>query len=354
MSDTPPREPLHEQLHALPKIELHRHLEGSVRLETLLSIALEHSISLPSVTRDGLRQHVQFTDGEPRTAQQFLGKFTVLRRFYRSEAIIRRIIREVIADAAADNIHYLELRFTPRALNNLLGYPYPMVIEWVVEAAHDAAHAHNIKVRLIVSLNRHEGVEVGQLILDAALRFREWGIVGVDLAGREADVPAETFRQLFARAQEEGLGITIHAGEWASTDGMWSALELGASRIGHGVRAVEDPTLVEELVLRGTPLEVCLTSNIDSGVFADLHHHSLVALYRAGVVTTINTDDPLICNITLTDELERVLTMQPAHDEPLSLDDIKRMQLNAARAAFLSPEECELLVAHMDTALVAF
>jgi adenosine deaminase len=325
----------------MPKIELHRHLEGSLRLETLLSIAVEYDITLPSFSVEGLRPHVQVTPQEERSWERFLSKFGVLRQFYRSDTVIKRVTHEVIADAAADNIKYMELRFTPQALNNIVGETFPQVVEWVCDATKEAAAQHNIRVSLILSMNRHESLEIGEQVLEAALEFANSGVVGVDLAGREADYPARPFLPLFERAKASGLGVTIHAGEWSGADSVRDAVEiLHTDRIGHGIRAIEDKGLIDRLVEVGTVLEVCPTSNIDSGVVRNLSIHPLTELYRSGVKTTINTDDPLVSDITLSDEIENVITMTP-----LTLDDVKQQMLTAARAAFLPSDEREALAA---------
>lgn len=334
---------LRQTLLNLPKVELHRHLEGSLRIATLLAIALEHDITLPSVTEDSLRPYVQLMPEEPRSMQSFLSKFGVLRQFYRSEAIIRRVTKEVIADAAADNIRYMELRFTPRALNNILNVDYHDVIGWVCDAAKEAGDAHAINVKLIVAMNRHESPAIALEAFDASLHFCDHGIVGVDLAGQEANYPPGLFDAMFARARTRGIGITIHAGEWAGPESIRQSVEIGATRIGHGIRAVEDEALVQMLVDRGIVLEVCPSSNVDSGVVPDLKSHPLASLYAAGVLTTVNTDDPLVSAITLTDEFERLLT-----ETPLTLTDLKRMQITAARAAFLPASERASLAAQLE------
>lgn len=325
----------------MPKIDLHRHLEGSLRLETLLAIALEYDITLPSFDPEGLRPFVQMIPGEPRTSAQFLGKFRVLRQFYRSEQIIKRVTYEVISDAAADNVKYMELRFTPQALNNLMQCNYSDVVGWVCEAVEDASRHLDIQVSLILSMNRHEPVEVGEQVLDSAIRHADRGIVGIDLAGQEAGHSGLPFRKLFARAKDAGFGVTIHAGEWAGAENVREAVEaLGADRVGHGIRLVEDPALMALLQARGTVLEVCPTSNVQSGAVANFEQHPLHELFRQGVKTTINTDDPLICNVTMSDEISQVLRTMP-----ITLNDVKQQILTAANAAFLPPPQRETLVA---------
>jgi adenosine deaminase len=145
---------------------------------------------------------------------------------------------------------------------------------------------------------------------------------------------------LFERAKSSGLGVTIHAGEWSGAGSVRDAVDiLHTDRIGHGIRAIEDETLIEKLIEYGTVLEVCPTSNVHSGVVADLGVHPLTALYRSGVKTTINTDDPLVSDITLSDEIEHVIS-----ETTLTLDDVKQQMLTAARAAFLPRDEREMLV----------
>lgn len=328
----------------LPKIELHRHLEGALRLQTLVEIAQEYDIDTPR-TLDALRPLVQIMPGDARTADAFLGKFTTLRKFFRSEAVIRRMAREVVADAAADNVAYLELRFTPQALSNLLNVDFRTVVEWVCDATNEAESDYGTLVRLIVSMNRHESVEIGERVLDAALTRRGCGVVGIDLAGREADFPAAPFRAVLERARAEGLGITVHAGEWAGAAGVREAvLDLNVGRIGHGVRALEDPAVMALLLERGVTLEVCPSSNVDSGVCPSLTAHQLPQLIAAGIRATLNTDDPLISGITLTDEMARAvgsMGITPA--------DLKTMTYHAAQAAFLTDDERASLLTRLDT-----
>lgn len=321
-------------LSALPRIELHRHLEGSLRLSTLVELAGECDLPLPRSV-EALRPLVQVVEGEARSWDVFLSKFRTLRQFFRSEAIVRRLVREAIADAAADRVRYLELRFTPVALANATGAPFSSVIAWVCEEAPAEAARCGIETRMIVSINRHEGPETGASVFDAAFDFLDRGVVAVDLAGREPDVDMRPFGPLFERARARGLGITIHAGEWVGAQSVRDALDVfSPERIGHGVRAVEDPALLKLLARRGTVLEVCPSSNVDSGVTPSLALHPLPALMRAGVRVTLNTDDPGISDLTLGEEFARVRAALPVND-----DDLARMTVTAAEAAFLPAEQ---------------
>jgi adenosine deaminase len=318
-----------------------------MRIDTLLDIAHTNDRELADMTLDELRPHVQMVPGQAFTAEVFLSKFRTLRQFYNSAETIRRIAHEVVIDAARDNIKYMELRFTPRALCNVLACSYDNVMGWVCDTVNETAAEHDIQVRLLVSMNRHEGPAVGEEVLDVALRYREHGVVGIDLAGDEEKFPCTPFAPIFQRAQAEGLHTTVHAGEWAGAESVIDALEhLDAERIGHGIRAVEDTEVISRLADRATTLEICPTSNLHSGVVEDLEQHPLIDLFQAGVKTTVNTDDPLISNVTLTTELLDVM-----FNMRLTVEDIKQQIIHAAEGAFLPPGEREALVLQFRQAL---
>ena len=334
------RETLLDVMQKIPKVELHRHLEGAMRIDTLLDIARKNDKELADITLEQLRPYVQMVPGQPFSFQQFMSKFHVLRQFYNSPETIQRIAREVVIDAANDNIKYMELRFTPRALSNVLKCPFEDVMDWVCDSVNKTAETHDIDVRLIVSMNRHEGLDIAQEVLEVALAYRDRGVVGLDLAGLESGYSCKPFGPVFQRARSEGLFNTVHAGEWAGADSVSDAVDyLGATRIGHGIRSIEDHEVIAKLVNYGIVLEVCPTSNLHSGVVRELEQHPLVDLYRAGVKTTINTDDPLISNISLTTELLDVMLLMK-----LSFDDMKQQIMNAVESAFLPDDEREPIV----------
>jgi len=331
-----------EFYHSLPKVELHRHLEGSLRLDTLLEVAREYELGLPG--SDDLRQMVQVVQSDPRTSKNFLSKFETLRNFYRSPEVIKRITKEAIADAAADNIHYLELRFTPAALSKAGGFPMAEVMDWVIEATQNAETEHCITTRLIVSVNRHESVELAAQVASLAIDRRDYGIVGLDLAGDEAQYPTSPFESVFREAHRGGLNITVHAGEWGAAKNVAQAISLlGAERIGHGVRVMEDPAVVAQAHERGTIFEVCVTSNYQTGVVSSVSEHPIKHMRAAGLNTTINTDDPGISQITLSDEYEVV-----CEQVGFSLEVLRERALTAAQAAFLPIEERDKLVVSLN------
>jgi adenosine deaminase len=333
-------------LQPLPKIDLHRHLEGSLRLETLRVIALERGIDLPAYDLETLRSYVQVTEGYQPSFSNFLEKFKLLRRFYTSREAIERVAYEAVADAAADNVKYLELRFNPAALARMQQFAYGDVMDWVCGSANRAQAEHDIIVRLIVSLNRAEP-EAAPAILEAAILRMDRGIVALDVSGDEATLPLEPFVPVFDRAREAGLWLTAHAGEGGHAANVRQTIELiRPHRIGHGVRSIEDSTVVQLVRDRGLVLEICPTSNLQTRVIHLVSHHPLPDLHRLGVKVTINTDDPSISDTTLTDEYRLVIAGMG-----MSLDDVKRMVMTAAEAAFLPPGEKAALIARFRAGL---
>ncbi|WP_420630960.1 adenosine deaminase [Candidatus Leptofilum sp.] len=333
-------------LKTLPKIDLHRHLEGSLRLETLLEIARQHKLDVPTTDLEALRPLVQVTN-DPATHEAFLGKFEVLRHFYRSPELIRRLVYEAVADAAEDNVKYLELRFSPQALTRVRGFSMADAADWVIASVNKAEVDFDIQVGLIVTLVRHDPVHQARQVAEIAFERFGKGIVGLDLAGDEVKFPSRPFTPLFKEAKQVGLGITVHAGEWASAYGVREAvLDLFADRIGHGVRTLENSEILRLVRDRKTAFEVCLTSNLQTGVVHQMDHHPLVDMLDVGLHATINTDDPSISNCTLTDEYEIALNKLK-----IEYPTLRQTVLTAANAAFLPPDERQKLVQKFESLL---
>jgi adenosine deaminase len=325
---------------ALPKVDLHRHLEGSLRLTTMLDIARQHGVTVP-VSMLNLSGLVQVQDQDPMTFTNFLDKFKTLRLFYKSPDVIHRVTAEAVEDAARDNIRYLELRFTPVALSRAEGFPLHDVMDWVITSAQKAADKHGIKVGLIASVNRHESHELAEQVAWLAVEHMKNGLNALDLAGNEAEFKSDPFHGIFKEAKQSGLHVTIHAGEWGPAGNVRDAIEnLGAERIGHGVRVLEDETVTALAKERGVTFEVCVTSNFQSGVVKTLMEHPLPRMIEQGLNVTINTDDPSVSRITLAHEYQHV-----CEDLGMPLEDLKKSVLLAAQSAFLNGEEKQELVA---------
>jgi adenosine deaminase len=322
-----------------PLVELHRHLDGNVRLETVLDLARQHGIDLPGRTPEELRPHVQVAERESDLVA-FIAKFAVLRKVMVDYDAVRRIVRENLEDAARERIDYIELRFSPRFMAEEHGLDTLAVADAACDALEEARGVIPVKAKLIVIISRHYGPEAGFLELEAAIRCRDRGVIALDLAGDEAGFPGDLFVEHFRKAREAGLHVIAHAGEAAGAGSVRQAvLALGAERIGHGVRSIEDPAVLALLEERRIPLEVCPTSNLHTSTFPDYRSHPLPFFLRRGLLATLNTDDPSISGIDLAHEY------RIAQDE-LGLDevDLRRLQENAVQAAFLTPEErAELL-----------
>ncbi len=319
---------------ALPKVELHRHLEGTLRLETMLDVARQHGLTVPADVVH-LSSLVQVQDEENFSFQNFLAKFNTLRLFYRSPEVIHRITHEAVEDAARDNVKYMELRFTPVALSRAERFPLHDVIDWVITSAQEAAQEFGVIVRLIVSVNRHESHQLAEQVAWLAAEHIEDGIVGMDLAGNEAEFKSEPFYGVFKEARQAGLHLTIHAGEWGPAANVREAVEeLGAERIGHGVRVLEDEYVTRLAREHGTAFEVCVTSNYQSGVVPALQSHPLAAMLKQGLNVTVNTDDPSISRITLSHEYHVV-----CDDLGVSGEALQGCILAAAEAAFVPEKE---------------
>lgn len=339
MRHTTSNNKLYDRLRDLPKVDLHRHLEGSLRLETLAEIAQEHSIDLPSYDIEDLRPFATVT-GEKPDFHRFLEKFRFLRRFYPTQEAVQRVTCEAVDDAADDNIKYLELRFNPAALARAQGFSFHQVTTWVSEATARAERQRDIEVNLIVQIGRDEDLETASQIASVAIDHREQGIVGLDLAGDEVQYPATRFTDIFQTARGEGLHVTVHAGEAGNPRNIQEAVaKLGAERIGHGIRAVEDSVVVELLRERDVALEVCPTSNLQTGVVDRFWQHPLPHLLALDLQVTLNTDDPSVSATTLTDEYAvAILAMS------ISIEQIKHMILTGAASSFQPPDQREKLV----------
>lgn len=323
---------------SLPKVELHRHLEGSLRISTMSEVARKHGMPIGGTGQ--LRSLVQVQGSDPYTFQNFLSKFATLRQFYRSPDVIGRVTREAIADAAADNVRYMELRFTPVALSNSQGYPLGEVMDWVITQTEQANREFGIDTRLIISMNRHESVEIAERTIQAAVDRMGRGVIGIDLAGNEAEFSALPFAGLFREARRAGLHITVHAGEWGRAVNVADAINhLSAERIGHGVNVLEDPAVVSLAREVGMTFEVCITSNYQSGVAPTLEEHPIRKMLAEGLKITLNTDDPSICAITLADEYQTACTTLG-----VNLRMLKERILAAAQASFLPEARRQILV----------
>jgi len=316
----------------LPLIDLHRHLDGAVRLETILDLGRQHHLPLPAWDVESLRPHVQVTSPQP-GVMAFLSKFYWMTAVMVDASACRRIAYESVEDAHHEGLDYVELRFSPWFMAEAHGLDPAGVVAAVVEGVQQASSDTGLPARLIGILSRTYGAEIAWKELAALLTQRE-AISALDLAGDEAHFPGELFEEHFKKARGAGWHITVHAGEIAGPESVWQAIRgLGAERIGHAVRAPEDPALMDYLAEHHIGIESSLTSNVQTSTVPDYASHPLRLFLDYGIPATINSDDPGISAITLRHEYE---VAAPAAG--LSAAQIRQAQSNALEVAFLSPE----------------
>jgi adenosine deaminase len=317
----------------LPRIDLHRHLDGSVRVQTIIDLANQHNLDLPALSVDKLRPFVQVTAPQPGILA-FFEKFKWQTLVMVDADAIRRIAYENVEDAAFGGLDYVELRFSPLFMAQAHQLDAAAVTRAVVEGTQDGRRDFGIPVGLIGILSRTYGAEAAMQELDAILSCRE-EIIGLDLAGDEIHYPGELFVPHFRKARDAGLRITVHAGEAAGAESVWQALkELGAERIGHAVHAPEDPVLMDHLAENRIPIESNLTSNVQTSTVKDYASHPLRLFLEKGICATINTDDPGISAIDLDHELNIAALLAG-----LSVEQISQARLNSLEAAFLGDTE---------------
>ena len=329
---------------AMPKAELHVHLEGTVQSRTLLALASRHGVRLPATDEAGLAEFFRFRD-----FPHFIEVYIAVCDCLRDPADFALIAEELGAEAARQNIRYLEVHFNPEPHVRRRGLTFAGLLAGMNQGRAAARARWGVEMRWIA-----DGVRDAESGPVSVSRTVEWiaalddadGVVALGLGGDEVGNPPAPFAAAFAAARAAELHVVAHAGETTGPETIWASLDaLGAERIGHGIRAVDDPTLVAHLAATGTPLEVCPTSNLRTGVVRTAAEHPFRRLDEAGVVVTVNSDDPALFGTTLTEEY-RLLVREFGY----GVDDMERIALNAVRAAFLPDEAKGKLLAEFSAA----
>jgi adenosine deaminase len=322
----------------LPLIDLHRHLDGNVRLETIIDLGRQHNVQLPAWDVETLRPYVQATDPTV-GVMAFIALFKWMTAVLVDADACRRVAYENVEDAKEEGLDYVELRFSPWFMAETHQLKLESVVEAVCDGVKSGAEAFGTKVNLIGILSRTYGVDAAWKELEALLSQRDC-LVAIDLAGDEVNQPGELFVDHFERARDNGLICIAHAGESAGPASMWQAiLELGAVRIGHAVRAVEDDALMAYLAEQKIGIETNLTSNVQTSTVKDYASHPVKEFLKRGLITNLNTDDPGISGIDLRYEYE---VAAPAVG--LSPRQAHQLQINAIEMAFLAGDEKEELL----------
>ncbi len=329
--------PIDSQLDAfiqrMPKAEIHVHLEGSVRPATLLELARRNGVQPPANDEAGLREFFRFRD-----FPHFIEVYIAVCSCLRTPEDFATIVAELGEDAAAQNIRYLEIHFNPETNVRKRGLDFHEMLAGMNRGRSEARQSWGVEMRWIA-----DGVRDSETSPYSVTQTVDWiaslspddGVVALGLGGNEVGFPPAPFVADFARARAAGLHTVAHAGETTGHATICESLDfLGVERIGHGVRAVDNAGLVERLVRDRIPLELCPTSNVCTGVVSSFADHPFRTLDEAGVLVTVNSDDPPLFGTTLTDEF-RVLAQHWGYDA----DGVQRIALNAVDVAFLPEHE---------------
>ncbi len=334
-----PPPPVSEELvRALPKTDLHCHLDGSLRLATILELAEEQGVKLPADTPEGLARAIHM--GETcASLEDYLTAFDVTLAVLQTEEALYRAAYELAVDCAAENVRYLEVRYAP-VLHTQRGLKPTTIVDSVLTGLRDATRETGIRSNVIVCGIRHADPQTSVRLAELAVAYKGKGVVGFDLAGAEEGHPARRHREAVQLIHDNNVNVTIHAGEAYGPESIAQAVHVcGAHRIGHGVRLRENGELLNYLNDHRIPLEMCPTSNLQTGSVTSFASHPLKFYFDFGLRVSINTDNRLITDTTVTKELAT------AHREMrFSLDDLCTLLVQGFKSAFLPfREKADLL-----------
>ncbi len=334
---------LDEFIVRMPKVELHLHLEGAIAPRTLLELARQNGVELPARDIAGVEQLFRY-----RNFSEFLTVFMAMARAIVRGEDFARLAYELGMDLAAQQVRYAEVMISPMQ-HIRRGMDLYEAIAGTAEGFARVERETGVRIRIALDHGRQYGPDLAWQVLEIARKAQPLGVIGWSIGGNEVGYPPEPFAEVFAAARAAGLGLMAHAGEVVGPQSVWGAIEsLGVSRLGHGIRSVDDPELITALARRGVVLDVCPSSNLYTGAVASWAEHPLRQLYDAGVTVTINSDDPTFFNTTITEEYRRAVT-----HFGFGADDLACMVRNAAKSAFLLPDERATLCALIDAEIAA-
>ena len=292
-----------ELLEKLPKTDLHVHLDGSLRAETMIELAREYGIKMPVWDADELRDYMHVQDA--RNLVDYLARFDTTLSVMQTEEALERIAFELAEDCARENVRYVEVRYSP-VLNIQGGLTLEQAVDAPLRGLRRAEKEYGIRTAIIICGIRNMSPETSMDLAELTVEQRHNGVVAFDLAGAEENNPAKHHREAFYHVVNANVAATIHAGEAYGPESIHQALHYcNANRIGHGTRLFEDPTLMQYVNDFRIPLEICLTSNVQTRAVADFKDHPLRLYYDEGLVVTLNTDNRLMSATTVTDEYWR-------------------------------------------------
>jgi adenosine deaminase len=315
-------------LRRLPKAELHCHLDGSVRPQTLIELGEEYGVRMPRADAESLREYMLVRDA--RNLEQYLERFETTLAVMQTETALERIGYELAEDAARDGVRYIEVRYAP-VLNVRGGIELGAAIEAPLRGLERAEREFGVVGRVIVCAIRNMDPSVSMAMSRLAVEYRGRGVVGFDLAGGEAGYPASAHAAAFLHARENDLACTCHAAEGDGADSARQAVHVcGADRLGHATRLLEDPSLTDYVNDRRITLEICLTSNVQTRAATSYETHPFREYFDRGLNVVLNTDNRLMSGTTLTDEYEHA-----ARQLDFSFDELAMVAINGFESSFL-------------------
>jgi adenosine deaminase len=290
-----------ELLARLPKAELHVHLDGSVRPRTLIELARDQKVELPSTDEAQLARYMHVTDA--RNLVDYLARFEVTLSVLQTPEALERATYELVEDAAAENVRYLEIRYSP-ILNTRGGMPLTEAVDAPLRGLQRAEQDFGVKGALIICGIRNMSPDVSLELANLTVAYKGRGVVAFDLAGAEYNFPAKKHKEAFYTVIDHNMATTVHAGEAYGAESISQAIHYcHADRIGHGTRLCENPDLEAYVCDRRIPLEICITSNLQTRVVASAETHPLRRYFDLGIVACLNTDNRLMSATTVTNEL---------------------------------------------------
>ncbi len=337
---------VHAAIKAAPKTELHVHLDGSLRPNTILELAAEHDVELPLMDPDALAEYLFVKDAT--NLEDYLARFAVTLSVMQRASALERTAYELCEDAAEENIRYMEIRYSP-ILHTEGGLPLTETVDAPLRGMQRAEEEYGIRSRLIVCGIRNMDPDVSRDLADLTIAYKDRGVVAFDLAGAEYNYPAKKHKNAFYMVRNANIGATIHAGEAYGAESIHQAIHYcGAQRIGHGTRLFEDPGLMTYVNDFRIPLEICLTSNVQTRAVEDFESHPLRQYFDLGLVVSLHTDNRLMSGTTVTEEYVRAWK----HLD-FGMPEVAQMIRNGFESAFLHHDEKTELLADVEPHLQA-
>lgn len=322
----------------LPKIELHCHLDGSLRVETVIELAKKENIDLNSYNYDYVK-NLLTVEAECDSLDEYLKRFDLPNEVLQRKENLRRVAYELLEDAAKENVKYIEVRFAP-IFHRKKGLALEEIIESVINGIKDAEKVYDIKGNVIISCIRGLGLDHVYESINAGEKYIGKGVVAIDLAAEEREDFAYEYIEAMKTAKEKGFRITIHAGETGFGKNVRDAINLlGAERIGHGVYIYNDKEAYKLVKENGVTLEMCPKSNIDTKAAKSYEEHPIYNYYKDGIKINISTDNRTVSNISLNEEISKV-----ANTFNINIDEYKEIYINSVNSAFCDEETKSMLL----------